>query len=73
MLKSEIHETTLCFDLEGVPDAAGAIRCYDLPPETTELEAMERVWKETSGYHVEECPRPFVKYLFSLVVSIALL
>ena len=73
MLKSEIHETTLFFDLEWVPDAAGAIRCYDLPPETTELEAMERVWRETSGYHVEECPRPFVKYLFSRVVSIAFL
>ncbi len=73
MLKSEIHETTLFFDLEWVPDAAGAIRCYDLPPETTELEAMERVWKETSGYHEENCPRPFVKYLFSRVVSIAFL
>ncbi len=73
MLKSEIHETTLFFDLEWVPDAAGAIRCYDLPSETTELEAMERVWKETSGYHEENCPRPFVKYLFSRVVSIAFL
>lgn len=73
MLKSEIHETTLFFDLEWVPDAAGAIRCYDLPPETTELEAMERVWRETSGYDAENCPRPFVKYLLSRVVSIAFL
>ncbi len=73
MLKSEIHEPTLFFDLEWVPDAAGAIRCFDLPPETSELEAMERIWRETSGYHDENCPRPFVKYLFSRVVSIAFL
>lgn len=73
MLKSEIHEPTLFFDLEWVPDAAGAMRCFDLPPETTELQAMERLWQESSGYHEENCPRPFVKYLFSRVVSIAFL
>lgn len=73
MLKSEIHETTLFFDLEWVPDAAGAIRCFDLPPETSELSAMERVWKESTGYDEANCPRPFVKYLFSRVVSIAFL
>ena len=72
MLKNEIHEPTWFFDLEWVPDAAGAMRLHDLPPETTELEAMEKLWQETPGYS-ETNPRPFVKYLFSRVVSIAFL
>lgn len=73
MLKSEIHDPAWFFDLEWVPDAAGAVRLYNLPPETTEIEAMERLWSETKGYDAETCPRPFVKYLFSRVVSIAFL
>jgi 3'-5' exonuclease len=73
MLKSEIHDPVWFFDLEWVPDAVGAMRFYDLPPETTELAAMERIWKETKGYSEQDCPRPFVKYLFSRVVSIAFL
>lgn len=73
MLKSDIHDPTLFFDLEWVPDAAGAMRLFDLPPQTTELEAMERIWRESSGYHETNCPRPFVKYLYSRVVSIAFL
>lgn len=72
MLKNEIHEPTWFFDLEWVPDAAGAMRLYDLPSETTELEAMDKLWQETSGYS-ETNQRPFVKYLFSRVVSIAFL
>ncbi len=72
MLKNEIHEPTWFFDLEWVPDAAGAMQLHDLPPETTELEAMEKLWQETPGYS-ETNPRPFVKYLFSRVVSIAFL
>lgn len=73
MLKSEIHEPTLFFDLEWVPDAEGAMKLYDLPPETTELEAMQRLWQETNGYDPVTMPRPFVKYLFSRIVSIAFL
>ena len=73
MLKNDLHDPTWFFDLEWVPDAAGAMRLYDLPPETDELSAMERLWQETKGYDVEKCPRPFVKYLFSRVVSIAFL
>lgn len=73
MLKSEIHDPVWFFDLEWVPDAAGAIRLFDLPPETTEIEAIEKLWQETSGYDAEKMPRPFVKYLFSRVVSIAFL
>lgn len=73
MLRSEILDPVWFFDLEWVPDAAGAMRLYGLPPETTELEAMERMWRETKGYDENECPRPFVKYAFSRVVSIAFL
>lgn len=73
MLKNEIHDPTWFFDLEWVPDAAGAMRLYDLPAETTELEAIQRLWEEAKGYDKDECPRPFVKYLFSRVVSIAFL
>ena len=73
MLKSEINDPVWFFDLEWVPDAAGAVRLYDLSPETTELEAMQRLWSETKGYDPVECPRPFVKYALSRVVSIAFL
>lgn len=72
MLKNDLHERTWFFDLEWVPDAAGAKRLYDLPDDTTELGAMEEIWKRASGFSVA-VPRPFVKYLFSRVVSIAFL
>lgn len=73
MLKSELHDLALFFDLEWVPDAAGAMRLFDLPRETTETAAIERIWRETSGFHETDCPRPFVKYSLSRVVSIAFL
>jgi predicted PolB exonuclease-like 3'-5' exonuclease len=73
MLKNDIHDPTWFFDLEWVPDAAGAMRLYDLPPETTELQAMERLWADGKDYCAETNPRPFVKYLFSRVVSISFL
>lgn len=73
MLKSELHDLALFFDLEWVPDAAGAMRLFDLPVETTEAEAIERIWRETGGFHETDCPRPFVKYSLSRVVSIAFL
>lgn len=73
MLKSPIHELALFFDMEWVPDAAGARRLFDLPPECTEIGAMEELWQRASGYDAETNPRPFVKYMFSRVVSIAFL
>jgi len=72
MLKHDPHELTLFFDLEWVPDAEAGKLLYDLPPETEELAAIEKIWENSSGYS-EEVPRPFVKYLFSRVVSIAFL
>ncbi len=73
MLKSPIHELVLYFDLEWVPDALGAKRLFDLPEETTELEAMQLLWEHTNAYDAEKNPRPFLKYMFSRIVSIAFL
>lgn len=73
MLKNDIPEIALFYDLEWVPDAAGAKRIYDLPDETTEIEGMQELWRRTGGYDEEKNPRPFVKYLLSRVVSIAFL
>ena len=73
MLKSPIPELALFYDLEWVPDAAGARRLFDLPDETTEIEAMQRLWEHSPQYKEVENPRPFLKYMFSRVVSIAFL
>ena len=73
MLKSPIHELVLFFDLEWVPDALGAMRLFDLPEDTTEVEAMQRLWDHSPQYNAETNPRPFLKYMFSRVVSIAFL
>lgn len=73
MLKSPIPELALFYDLEWVPDAAGAKRLFDLPDETTELDAMQRLWEHAPKYDTEKNPRPFLKYMFSRVVSIAFL
>lgn len=73
MLKNDIPELCLYFDLEWVPDAAGARRLFELPAETTEIEAMQALWEHSSQYNAETNPRPFLKYMFSRVVSIAFL
>ena len=73
MLKNPIHDLVLFFDLEWVPDAAGAKRLFDLPDETTEIEAMLSLWEHSPQYREEDNPRPFLKYMFSRVVSIAFL
>jgi len=73
MLKNSIPELILFFDLEWVPDAAGAMRLFDLPGDTTEVEAMQRLWEAAPSYNAETNPRPFLKYMFSRVVSIAFL
>ena len=73
MLKNPIHDLVLYFDLEWVPDAAGAKRLFDLPEETTEVEAMQALWEHSPQYDAEKNPHPFLKYMFSRVVSIAFL
>jgi 3'-5' exonuclease len=71
MLKDQLNERTWFYDLEWVPDADGARRLLDLPADTGELEAMDALWKYSGA--TEAQPRPFVKYLFSRIVSIAFL
>jgi 3'-5' exonuclease len=73
MLKSPIHDLVLFFDLEWVPDAAGARRLFDLPAATPEIDAMQHLWEHSPQYDADKCPRPFLKYMFSRVVSIAFL
>jgi predicted PolB exonuclease-like 3'-5' exonuclease len=69
MLKREIPDRVWFFDMEWVPDAAAARRLYDLSPELTEAEAIKKLWDESGATEVK--PRPFLKYLFSRIVSIA--
>ena len=71
MLKDELNKRTWFYDLEWVPDANGARRMFDLPADMSEVEAMDELWKYSGAS--ESQPRPFVKYLFSRVVSIAFL
>ena len=73
MLKSQVPELVLFFDMEWVPDAHGARRLFDLPEETAEVEAMQRLWQASGDFHPENNLRPFLKYMFSRVVSIAFL
>jgi hypothetical protein len=73
MLKSAIPELVLFFDMEWVPDAAGAKRLFDLDADTTELDAMQALWERSPQYDAEKNPRPFLKYMFSRIVSIAFL
>lgn len=70
MLKSDIPELVVFFDLEWVPDAEAARKLYNLPPETDEAEAMRKLWEMSPDYS-EDVQQPFLKYLFSRVVSIA--
>jgi predicted PolB exonuclease-like 3'-5' exonuclease len=72
MLKCPLPELALFYDLEWVPDAAGAKRLFDLNDDVTELDAMQRLWEHSPKYGIET-PRPFLKYMFSRVVSIAFL
>lgn len=73
MLKASIPELSLFFDLEWVPDAAGSRRLFDLGDDVGEIDAMQRLWEYSPQYDVEKNPRPFLKYMFSRVVSIAFL
>ncbi|MBK6724316.1 MAG: 3'-5' exonuclease [Acidobacteria bacterium] len=73
MLKNPIPELALFFDMEWVPDAAGARRLFDLEDDVSEIDAMHRLWEHSPAYDAEKNPRPFLKYMFSRVVSIAFL
>jgi predicted PolB exonuclease-like 3'-5' exonuclease len=59
------------FDLEWVPDADAAKILLGAPDDISEKEAFEALWKHAGA--TPEKPRPFLKYLYSRVVSIAFL
>lgn len=71
MLKNGIHDRIWFYDLEWVPDAVAARRFCDLPEDATERDAFEALWKSAGA--TPEKPMPFLKYLFSRVVSAAFL
>ena len=73
MLKSPLQDLSLFFDLEWVPDASGARRLFDLADDISEIDAMQALWENSPDYKPETNPRPFLKYMFSRVVSIAFL
>lgn len=73
MLKFPIPELSLFYDLEWVPDAAGAKRLFGLADDVTEEDAMQALWEHSPDYDKDTQPRPFLKYMFSRVVSIAFL
>lgn len=71
MLKNGIHHRIWFYDLEWVPDAMAASRLCGLPEGASEREAFDLLWEKAGA--TEEKPRPFLKYLFSRVVSAAFL
>jgi 3'-5' exonuclease len=73
MLKNPIGKLAFFFDLEWVPDARGAMRLFDLPADTSEVDAMQELWKRAPQYDAEANSRPFLKYMYSRIVSIAFL
>jgi predicted PolB exonuclease-like 3'-5' exonuclease len=73
MLKAPLQDLSLFFDLEWVPDAAGAKRLFDLADDVSEFDAMQALWENSPDYKPDTNPRPFLKYMFSRVVSIAFL
>jgi predicted PolB exonuclease-like 3'-5' exonuclease len=71
MLRSHIHDRVWFFDLEWVPDADAARILLGLPDDIPETDAFEALWRH--GGATPERPRPFLKYLYSRIVSIAFL
>jgi len=71
MLRNGIYDKVWFFDLEWVPDADAAKILYGLPEETSEADAFSEMWRRAGA--TAERPRPFLKYLHSRIVSIAVL
>jgi len=71
MLRSNINDRVWFFDLEWVPDADAARILLGVSEEASEKEAFEALWRSSGG--TPEKPRPFLKYLYSRIVSIAFL
>ncbi len=66
----KIEDFVLAFDCEWIPDPNAARLIRNLPPQTSDEEAL-KVLFELNGA-TEENPTPFVRYMHSRVVSIAM-
>ena len=62
-------QTTWVFDAEWVPDVPTGRRVYDLGPDFSDAEVLERMWRE--GKATEENPRPYLKTILCRLVSVA--
>src|SRR5215831_16937963 len=71
MLRSDIYDKVWFFDLEWVPDADAARLLLGEPDDISEADAFRALWRSAGGS--EGKPRPFLKYLYSRIVSIAVL
>lgn len=71
MLRNDIYDKVWFFDLEWVPDADAAKILLGLPYDVSEAEAFDALWRHAGA--TETRPRPFLKYLYSRIVSIAFL
>ena len=56
-------------DAEWVPDVETGRRVHDLPPQTADLEVMERMYREAGA--TAENPQPYLKTVVCRVVSIS--
>jgi predicted PolB exonuclease-like 3'-5' exonuclease len=71
MLRTKINDRVWFFDLEWVPDIDAAKILLDLPDDISEPEAFQALWRYAGA--TPEKPKPFLKYLYSRIVSIAFL
>ena len=69
MFKS-VMDQVWAFDCEWIPDPAAAKLLLGTDPSTSNLGAMEALWK--NGGATDEDPRPFIRTIQSRVVSIAM-
>lgn len=66
-----IPDAVWAFDCEWVPDPSRGRLIYELPPEATDDEVIEHMWKDAGAN--EENPQPFLKLILSRVVSVAVM
>lgn len=63
------HHTIYAFDAEWVPDPGTGRRVLDLPADTSDEEALERLWAH--GGATETDPHPYLKTVLCRVASVA--
>jgi hypothetical protein len=66
----DVKPNLWAFDMEWVPDTVGGRALYHLPPETTDRETMQVMWRNNGA--TEEEPQPFIKTALCRVISIAM-